>query len=110
MPPDNIYSSLLPSWTLNLSSLITACETKDKNTPTWIRTVSFCFYAQFVLVSSQGDADIRIINIIGQIETGANPMPVILAETIIRLDNFKEENRLSGSLLLLQVCNQNLFF
>ena len=36
-------------------------------------------------------------------------MPVILAETIIGLDNLKEENRLSGSLLLLQVCNQNLF-
>ena len=37
-------------------------------------------------------------------------MPVILAETIIRLDNFKEHNRLSGSLILLQVCNQNLFY
>ena len=37
-------------------------------------------------------------------------MPVILAETLIGLDNFKEENRLSGSLLLLQVCNQNLLF
>ena len=37
-------------------------------------------------------------------------MPVILAETIIRQDSFKEQNRLSGSLLLLQVCNQNLYF
>ena len=37
-------------------------------------------------------------------------MPVILTETIIRLDNFKEQNRLSGSLLLLQVYNQNLFY
>ena len=36
-------------------------------------------------------------------------MPIILAETIIGLDNFKEQNRLSGSLLLLQVCNQNPF-
>ena len=52
----------------------------------------------------------RVINILEHVETGANPMPVILAETIIRLDNFKEENRLSGSLLLLQVCNQNIFF
>ena len=33
MPPDNIYSSLLPSGLLNLSSLIIACESKDKNTP-----------------------------------------------------------------------------
>ena len=51
----------------------------------------------------------RVISILEQVETGANPMPIILAETIIGLDNFKKENRLSGSLLLLQVCNQNLF-
>ena len=37
-------------------------------------------------------------------------MPIILAKTIIGLDNFKEQNRLSSSLLLLQVCNQNLYF
>ena len=101
MPPDDIYSSLLPSGALNLSSLLAACETKDKNTPAWIRTVSFCLYAQFLLVSSKDNADMRIISIIKQVETWANPMPVILAETIIRLDSFKEENRLSGSLLLL---------
>ena len=37
-------------------------------------------------------------------------MPVILAETIIGLDSFKEQNHLFGSLLMLQVCNQNLYF
>ena len=109
MPPDTIYSSLLPSGFLNLSSLLTACEAKDKNTPAWVRTVFFCLYAQFLLVSSKGDANMRIVSIIEQVETGNNPMPVILAETLIGLDSFKEENRLSGSLLLLQVCNQNLF-
>ena len=30
IPPDNIYSSLLPSRLMSLSSLIIACETKDK--------------------------------------------------------------------------------
>ena len=30
MSPDDIYSSLLPSGLMNLSFLITACETKDK--------------------------------------------------------------------------------
>ena len=95
---------------MNLSSLITTCETKDKNNPTWIRTVSFCLYAQFLLISPQGDADIRIINIIEQVEIGANPIPVILTEIIIELDSFKEQNCLSSSLLLLQVCNQNLYF
>ena len=33
MLPDDIYSSLLPSGTLNLSAILTACEIKDKNTP-----------------------------------------------------------------------------
>ena len=95
---------------MNLSSLITTCETKDKNNPAWIRTVSFYLYAQFLLIFSQGDVDIRIISIIEKVETGANPMPVILVETIIGLDSFKEQNHFSGSLLLLQVCNQNLYF
>ena len=110
MPPYDIYSSLLPFGTINLFSLITACETKNKNNPSWIRTVSFYLYAQFLLIFSQGDVDIRIISIIEQVETGANPMPVILAKIIIGLDSFKEQNRLSSSLLLLQVCNQNLYF
>ena len=101
MPPDKIYSSLLSSGLMSLSSLITACETKDKNNLAWIRTISFCLYAQFLLTSSQGDTDIRIISIIEQVGTGANPIPIILAETIIGLDDFKEQNRLSGSLLLL---------
>ena len=90
MPADDIYSSLLSSGTMNLSFLITAYETKDKNNPAQIRTVTFCLYSQFLLISSQRDADIRIISIIEQVETRANPMPVILAGTIIGLDSFKE--------------------
>ena len=68
MPPDDIYSSLLSSGTMNLSFLITACETKDKDNFAWIRTASFCLYAQFLLVFSQGEADIKIISIIEQVE------------------------------------------
>ena len=86
---------------MSLSSLITACKTKDKNNPAWIKTISFCLYAQFLLTASQGDADVRIISIIKQVEIGANPMPIILVETIIGLDDFKKQNRLSDSLLLL---------
>ena len=69
MPSDAIYSSLLPSGSMNLSSLINACETKDMSNPAWIRTVSFYLYAQFLLVSPQGEADTRIISIIEQVET-----------------------------------------
>ena len=76
MPLDDIYSFLLPSGLMNLSSLITACETKDKNNPAWIRIVSFCLYPQFLLIFSHGDADIRIISIIEQVETEATPMPI----------------------------------
>ena len=110
MPLYHIYLYLFPSGTMNLSSLIIVYEIKDKDNAAWIRTISFYLYAQFLLTTSQGDADVRIISIIEQVETGANPMPVILTETIIGLDNFKEQNRLSSSLLLLQVCNQNLYF
>ena len=83
MPPNNIYSSLLPSGLLNLSSLITTCEINDKNTPAWIRTVSFCLYAQYLLVSSQGDADMKVISILEQVETGANPMPASLQKPLL---------------------------
>ena len=78
IPPDDIYLYLFPSGTMNLSSLITACETKDKDNAAWIRTVSFCLYAWFLLVSSHGEADTRIISILEQVETRANPMHVIL--------------------------------
>ena len=67
MPPNDIYSSLLPSETLNLSAILAAYKTKDKNTPAWIRTVSFCLYAHFLLVSFKGDADIKIISIFEQV-------------------------------------------
>ena len=45
MPLDDIYLYLFPSGTMNLSSLIIACETKDKDNATWIITVSFYLYA-----------------------------------------------------------------
>ena len=84
MPPDDIYSSLLPFRLLNFSSLITACETKDKNTPAWIRAIFFCLYAQFLLVSSQGDADIKIISIIEQVGVFLS----FVSQTMIREERF----------------------
>ena len=64
MPLDDIYLYLFSSRIMNLSSLITACEIKDKNSATWIRVASFYLYAQFLLVSSHGEVDTRIINIL----------------------------------------------
>ena len=45
MPSDDIYSSLILFGLMNLPSLITACEAKDKNNLAWIKTISFCLYA-----------------------------------------------------------------
>ena len=87
------------------SSLLDVVVAMDNKEVYWPWMLAFCLYAQFLLIFSQEDANIRIISIIEQVEIGANPMPIILAETITGLDNFKEQNHLSGSLLLLQVCN-----
>ena len=64
LPSDDIYLCLFPFGTIKLSSLITAYETKDKDNPAWVRTVSFYLYTQFLLVSSQGEIDTRIISIL----------------------------------------------
>ena len=108
MPLSDIYLYAYNPRSINLSSLINVCGTKDKSSAAWVRTVAFYLYSQFLLVSSHGEADTRITNILEQVEPGANPMPIKLVETIISLDNFKTQHRLSGSLLFLQVCNQNL--
>ena len=105
IPLSDIYLYAYNPGSINLSSLINICGTRDKSSAVWVRTVTLCLYSQFLLVSSHGEADIGIISILEQVETGANPMPIILAETIIELDNFKSQHCLLGSLLFLQVCN-----
>ena len=64
--------------------------------------IAFCLYAQFLLVSPFGDYDSKILYILEQVEAGLNPFPLILAETIIGLDNFPKTKRFSGSPLLLE--------
>ena len=78
---------------------------KQKNSLEWKRLVVFYLYAQFLLVSSRTDGDIRIFSLMEQLEEKRNPFPLILAETLCGLDNIKNGNtlRLGGSPLLLQV-------
>ena len=64
--------------------------------------IAFCLYAQFLLVSPFGHYDSKILYILNQVEAGLNPFPLILAETIIGLDNFPKTKRFSGSPLLLE--------
>ena len=64
--------------------------------------IAFCQYVQFLLVSPFGDYDSKILYILDQVEAGLNLFPLILAETIIGLDNFSKTKRFSGSSLLLE--------
>ena len=65
--------------------------------------LTFYLYAQFILVSLLGDYDSKILHILDQVEAGLNPFPLILAETIIGLDNFAETRQFFESLVLLEV-------
>ena len=80
----------------------------NNNEVYWPRMIAFCTYAQFLLVSSSGDCDPKIMHILDQVESGFNPMPVILAETLTGLDNLPLAHRFAGSPLLLEV--NPLFF
>ena len=72
----------------------------------WPRAMALCLYSQFLLVSLSGNCDPKILHVLDQVENGRNPFPLVLAETLVGLDNFASLGRLSGSPMLLEV---NLF-
>ena len=84
-------------------------NSKPKGCKSWQRIVSFCLYAHFLLISIEGRGNIQIVHVLEQIESGHNPFPIILAETIVGLDSVKHTQRLRGSPLLLQVCIPSSF-
>ena len=90
--------SLLTQPLLDLGS------SKPKHCKSWQRITSFCLYAHFLLVSTEGRGNMQIAHVLEQVESGHNPFPIILAETIVGLDSMKHTQRLRGSPLLLQVC------
>ena len=67
--------------------------------------ITFCLYAQFLLVSPSGDCDLKIMQILDQVESRLNPVPIILAETMIGLDNLSVTHCFAGSPVLLEVIN-----
>ena len=69
----------------------------------WPRMMALCLYAQFVLVSASGNCDAKILHILNQVKAGCNPFPLILAETLIGLDDFASTRHFSGSPILLEV-------
>ena len=72
----------------------------------WPRAMALCLYSQFLLVSISGNCDPKILHVLDQVENGRNPFPLVLAETLVGLDNFASLGRISGSPMLLEV---NLF-
>ena len=75
----------------------------------WPRAMALCLYSQFLLVSLSGNCDPKILHVLDQVENGCNPFPLILAETLVGLDNFASSGRLSGSPMLLEVSPLTLY-
>ena len=61
-------------------------------------------------MSRSGNCDSKILHILDQVENGLNPFPLVLAETLVGLDNFASLGRLSGSPMLLEVSLLPLYF
>ena len=68
----------------------------------WPRAMALCLYSQFLLVSLSGNCDPKLLHVLDQVENGHNPFPLILAETLVGLDNFASLGRLSGTPMLLE--------
>ena len=69
----------------------------------WPRVMALCLYSQFLLVSHFENCDSKILYILDQVESGRISFPLILAETLVGLDNFTSLGRLTGSPMLLEV-------
>ena len=88
---------------ITMSSLLNSVVAIDQSEVFWPRLLALCLYSQFLLTSLLGDYDLKILSILDQVESGCNPFPLILAETIYGLDHFAETRRFSGSPMLLEV-------
>ena len=76
----------------------------------WPRAMALCLYSQFLLVSLSGNCDPKILHVLDQVENGCNPFPLILAETLVGLDNFASLGRLLGTPMLLEVSLLSPYF
>ena len=86
-----------------MNSLLDSMVAIDKSEVHWPQLLALCLYSQFLLISSSGDCDPKILSILDQVEAGQNPFPLILEKTIHGLDKFVETRHFSGSPMLLEV-------
>ena len=85
-----------------MSSLLEAIMAIDNTEAYWLQMLAFYIYAQFLLVSPSGNYNSKMMNILDQVEAGLNPFPLILAETIVSLDNFSKTRQFFRSLIFLE--------
>ena len=70
------------------------------------RAFLFCMFSQLLLISGKdNEGQAIIISVIEQVESGRNPMPLIVGETMLWLDALRKNPKapLRGSPILLQV-------
>ena len=84
-------------------SFLKAVVAVNNNEVYWPQIIAFYLYAQFLLVFPSGDYDLKIMQILDQVESGLNFMLVILAETLIGLDNLPMTHHFTRSPILLEV-------
>ena len=73
---------------IRLELLIEILLTTDVTDARWPQIMALCLYSQFLLISASGHCDSKILHILDQVESGHNPFPLILVETLVGLDNF----------------------
>ena len=88
---------------ITMNSLLNSVVAINQSEVFWPRLLALCLYSQFLLTSLLGDCDLKLLSILDRVESGCNPFPLILAETIHGLDHFAETRRFSGSPMLLEV-------
>ena len=88
---------------ITLSELLENCRDKPVGSSAWKNILAFCLYSAYLLTNPDGTGDIEVARIIDQVGQGANPFPVILAETFVGLDWVSRGGRFRGSPMLLQV-------
>ena len=107
VPLFNLRSPTLLSYAKNgmmtLPALLENCRSKPVGSSAWKNILAFCLYSAYLLTNPDGTGDIQVAHIINQVDGGANPFLVILAETLLGLDCVSQGGCFRGSPMLLQV-------
>ena len=76
--------------TCTMEQVLGWIQEKDPGSPYRYRLIAFAVYSRFFLIHPSGHCDVRILEILRQMELeSANPFPLILAETLMGLDQYR---------------------